>query len=274
VSRAALIAVVLLLVVPAAARAGTLTLGALAPPGKGTMNCGYDYAVYVPGPGPVGGDSPPAPVPAYTVPDGGGVITSWSVDDMNAGETVSLMITRFDSPYSTQIVERSAPEQVTTTDAVNTFPTHLPVQAGEEISLDVPAVGHIPRGCYWYTGDYSDFTYVSNDRVADGQSSQFTNGEGGFESSRVSVRATLDTSASSPPPPPPHYPGSACLVPKLHGLPLIKAKQLLAARSCRLGKLTRRRSRRMRAGRVIGQSPPPGTSLDPGGAVSLRIAHR
>jgi hypothetical protein len=264
-----------MLACPAAASAGTFTLGALAPPGGATMNCGYEHAVYVPGPGPAGGNSQPAPppVPTYTVPDGGGVITSWSVDDMDAGETVSLMITRFDTSYSTVVVERSAPAHVATTDSVNTFPTHLPVQAGEEIALDVPGIGHVARGCYWYTGNHSDFALVGNDRVDDGQSSRFVNGEGGFESSRVSVRATLDTSPTSVSPPPPGSP--ACQVPRLRRLRLIRAKQRLAAAGCRLGKVSKRRSRRAHAGHVIGQSPPPGTNIPAGGSVSVRIAvHR
>ena len=166
---------------------------------------------------------------------------------MDAGEAVRLTITRFKTGYSATILERSALRRVATANGVNTFAIRLPVHGGEQIGLDVPAQDrHIPRGCYWYTGAHRDFAYVADDRRADGQVTPFTNGEGGFESSRVSVRATIDTRATPAGGPLPPI-RSGCEVPQLRGLSLFRAKQALAANECGLGKVTRRRSRMRRA---------------------------
>ena len=266
------IAALLVLACAAAARAGTI--GELAPQGKATINCGYENALYLPGQPGSQNAIPPAGGVLYTVPAGGGTITSWSVNNMDAGATVRLAITRFETGFNGVIVARSAAEHVAKVDAVNTFATHIPVHGGEQIGLDVPAVDRrLPRGCYWYTGNYYDFAYVADDRPADGQSTPFVNGEGGFEKSRVSVRATIDTRAR-PGGRAPQPSGVGCDIPQLRGLTLFRAEQALAARHCDVGKVVRRRSRRARAGRVISQNPSAGASLPAGGRVSLLVASR
>jgi hypothetical protein len=60
-----------------------------------------------------------------------------------------------------------------------------------------------------------------------------------------------------------------CLVPRLRGVGLSRAKALLRKAGCRLGRLIARRRKTARRGRVIGQSPRPATVLAPGAKVSV-----
>jgi subtilisin family serine protease len=65
---------------------------------------------------------------------------------------------------------------------------------------------------------------------------------------------------------------TACLVPRLRNLTLVAAKRLLAKRGCRLGRVSRARSRRVRRGRVVAQRPAPGIRLARGARVRLVLS--
>lgn len=62
-----------------------------------------------------------------------------------------------------------------------------------------------------------------------------------------------------------------CLVPRLRGVGLRKAKALLRKSGCGVGKLRTAKGRAARRGRVLGQSPRPATVLIPGAKVSLTL---
>jgi RTX calcium-binding nonapeptide repeat (4 copies)/PASTA domain len=73
------------------------------------------------------------------------------------------------------------------------------------------------------------------------------------------------------PPPPPSATKPACVVPRLRGRSLAKAKVLLVRAHCSLGKVTRVRSR-VKRGTVLKQSPAPGLRRARGTKVSLRVS--
>ena len=75
----------------------------------------------------------------------------------------------------------------------------------------------------------------------------------------------------APPPPPPHATKPACIVPKLRGRMLARARVLLARAHCSVGKVTRVRSR-VKRGLVLRQTPAPGSRKAPGAKVSLRVS--
>jgi hypothetical protein len=56
-------------------------------------------------------------------------------------------------------------------------------------------------------------------------------------------------------------PGDRCVVPRLKGLRPVTARRRLIASGCTVGTITRRPSRRVRRGRVVGQSEPAGIRL-------------
>jgi beta-lactam-binding protein with PASTA domain len=62
------------------------------------------------------------------------------------------------------------------------------------------------------------------------------------------------------------------VVPRVIGLTLGRAKQRIRSRHCSVGRV--RRARASRAGRVIGQSPRPGTTRRRGFPVKLVVGRR
>ena len=78
------------------------------------------------------------------------------------------------------------------------------------------------------------------------------------------------TTTTAPPPPPP--PVHACVVPKLVGLSLAKAKRLLAQAGCTLGKVARKPSRHSKRRTVLRQRTKRGVSKPAGFKVALTVA--
>ena len=65
---------------------------------------------------------------------------------------------------------------------------------------------------------------------------------------------------------------TACAVPRLRGLTLAVARRTLAKRGCRLGRVSRVRSRRIARGRVVAQRPKPGLRLRLGARVAVALS--
>jgi subtilisin family serine protease len=63
-----------------------------------------------------------------------------------------------------------------------------------------------------------------------------------------------------------------CTVPRLRGLTLIGAKRALVKRGCKLGRISRTYSRRVRRGRVVAQRPRPGLRLRRGAKVAVELS--
>jgi hypothetical protein len=69
-------------------------------------------------------------------------------------------------------------------------------------------------------------------------------------------------------PPPPRR----CVVPRLRGKTLKKAKAALKTAHCSLGKVTRKRNSKVKKGRVISQQPTPGTRKGSGFRVTVVLS--
>jgi hypothetical protein len=80
--------------------------------------------------------------------------------------------------------------------------------------------------------------------------------------------------APPPPPapqPPAPVPAPVCSVPKVVGRLLARARRMILARHCSVGRVRRARSRRALRGRVLRQTPRPGTKLRNRGRVHLVV---
>jgi hypothetical protein len=77
-----------------------------------------------------------------------------------------------------------------------------------------------------------------------------------------------------PPPQPPPPPAPACVVPRVIGMTLSRARTRIRARRCRVGRVRRARARRSLRGRVVGQSPRPGARRANGFRVNLVVGRR
>src|SRR6266545_1053605 len=78
--------------------------------------------------------------------------------------------------------------------------------------------------------------------------------------------------AAAPTAPPPPPPARGCVVPKVTGKPLAKAKKMLAAAHCSTGRVRRAVSAKVKAGSVISERPQAGTHLASGGKVNLVVS--
>jgi subtilisin family serine protease len=65
---------------------------------------------------------------------------------------------------------------------------------------------------------------------------------------------------------------TVCTVPRLRGLTLVGAKRRLVKQGCRLGRVTKTYSRRVRRGRVVGQRPAPGLRRTRGAKVAVVLS--
>jgi subtilisin family serine protease len=63
-----------------------------------------------------------------------------------------------------------------------------------------------------------------------------------------------------------------CTVPRLRGLTMIGAKRALVKKGCRLGRISRTYSRRVRRGRIVAQRPRPGLRLRRGAKVAVVLS--
>jgi hypothetical protein len=129
----------LALLAPASSEAAT-TIGKLDPvPNGGTCQAGNVYLETIV-------DTIGFPGLRYTVPAGGGVITSWGTrPDATGGQRAALKTLRDNGPTVT--VLGASVLQDLTPSVPNSFPTRIPVGGGESIGYAVPA-GSTSQACY------------------------------------------------------------------------------------------------------------------------------
>jgi hypothetical protein len=76
----------------------------------------------------------------------------------------------------------------------------------------------------------------------------------------------------APPPPPPPVQPRRCVVPRVIGKRLQAARRAIARANCRVGRVRRARSKRVRRGLVLAQSPRPGRRMANGARVRLVVS--
>jgi hypothetical protein len=181
---------------------------------------------------------------SYTVPKAG-VITSWSFED--GASTVSglkLKVGRSVGGGNYKIVADAA-AGTQNTNAVNTYPAHIPVKAGDLIGLYTSLYGSLCSA----NGGGGDTNVFATSDVAPGTTTSFTSESG----SRFPVSATVALD---------------CVVPNLKGKTLTAAKKALKAHSCTLGTVT---PKGQTTGTVVSQNPAAGQTLAPGAKVNVRL---
>lgn len=148
-----LVAMAVLIVVPSSAEA-QVSIGELAPNPEPFCTSGpYEN---VPGPG--------TSLSTYTVPTSG-VVTSWSTKaTAGAGQTLTFKVYQRVSEGFYKVVGHDGP-QALVPNAVNTFKTAIPVQAGDVIgNNDLAHVEEVPNACEFETGNSSDIIECSEEQ--------------------------------------------------------------------------------------------------------------
>jgi hypothetical protein len=175
---------------PSAAIAATTSLGATAGAGSWTCAAGFDLVQIS------------STAPNYTVPAGGGTITSWStLADASMLGPVGLQVWKHTTGDSYQLVGAS-PLVALTPSVVNTFPlaTPIPVLAGDLLGLRVEGVALCGQ---FGTGTYGALIGPNPSVGAVDLMTVYTGTD-------LNIQATLDSTAPPPPPPPPPPPSTGC----------------------------------------------------------------
>ena len=99
----------------------------------------------------------------------------------------------------------------------------------------------------------------------------FTDGTYGYHCDMLPSVMHGSFTVGDPPPPPPSPPPAKCVVPKVVGKSLAKAKRRLSAAHCRTGSVRHGRSR-LRRGFVYWQSKKPGARLPRGPKIGMHVS--
>lgn len=92
---------------------------------------------------------------AYAVPAGGGVITSWShFARAGAGQSLKFKVFRLQTVPDYAVVGHSSTEPLMPSQ-LNTFPTRIPVQAGDLLGQVIPGTSS-SIGCIFSTASVTD----------------------------------------------------------------------------------------------------------------------
>ena len=194
-----------------------------------------------------------------------GTITSFSVNSGSTTGTVTLRVVRPAKGGRFTGVGTSAP--LTLVGGVQSATTTLPVRSGDLIGIE-----NATSALLFDVGSATTFTaYYALPVLGDGASSAPSNIH---SSSRLLLSAVLQYT------PPPTGGGAVtgapsvaqCVVPKLRNLSLAKARQVLEAANCKLGKVTRVRDKRVKRGRVVSQTPEANWRRDVGAKVAVKVS--
>jgi hypothetical protein len=146
-SRGSVLAASVILVLGCAASAqAQTTVGQLAPANPPLVCSGESFDVTQ---GPTAGANP------YVIP-AAGVITSWSTNAAaGAGQTLAFKVYRPIGAPNYEVLAHQGPVGLTAS-VLNTFPVHIPVQAGDVLGLNTSTGAGIPNACL-FKASPSDF---------------------------------------------------------------------------------------------------------------------
>jgi hypothetical protein len=203
--------------------------------------------------------------PRYDAP-ADGTITSWSV--LATSETNVLVRLKIFRPtmlanFLDLIGESTIQGPLAPSVLNGPFPTSIPVKAGDVLGLNV--VAGTGLGCVRGTlnpGDITEEVDPDNSVVGDTVTT-----DSFIDPTRINVAATLSVPEPGGPSPSPAPPsGQNCVVPKVKGKKLKRAKKKLRNGDCRIGKVKGDKS-----GKVKKQNPKPGTVLPAGSSVNVKL---
>jgi hypothetical protein len=171
---------------------------------------------------------------------------------------------------------------------VETFPTDLPIQAGDLIGIDNGAgSAKIGEGFGGDVGSSQRENFFP--QMAEGTSTStsdeiflYLNTEAAFNADVESVPPVIapispptpvaTPEQTSPPTPAPTGPPTpTCTVPKLNGRSLKSSKVKIRSADCKVGKVMRKPGAKASTGKVVGQNKKPGTVLPAGTVVNVTL---
>jgi hypothetical protein len=224
------------------------------------------------------------------VAEADGTVTRWRVLDATAVPGYSVNVVH-EYPGGIWTVTASS-EEITPVESlgVQTFPTDLPIHAGEYVELNVPNGGRFVGvfGASRYSG-FQPGLALGESRTANFLESPFP--ERGYETPQVfGYNADIEYPSLVPPVVPPTVaptgssnssqaapvesavgPTAQCVVPKVVGKKLRSAKRLLRKANCRIGLVSTKNGATAATGKVVRQAPNPGKTAPAHAPVSLKV---
>jgi hypothetical protein len=199
-----------------------------------------------------------------------GTIVRWRLTAANEILGYQLNVLRAEPGGNFTVTASSAEVEPEAEDFIETFPTSLPIHAGEFIALSLPSGGSM--AVYEFPAINVFFESV---HAACGT---YEPEEGGPSPFALGYNADLEPApapapilAPSPSPSPSSVPVAHCIVPKLQGKKLKAAKKKLRAADCKLGTVTKEKGVTAATGKVVKQRPKPGKVLTTGAKVRVKL---
>jgi hypothetical protein len=182
-----------------------------------------------------------------------GTVVSWSVRSNDVGATYALRLLRQTGSSSYLGVGRSPSTGPITSsnDAVYTYTSSLPISNGDNIGVEVSGGSGLPDH---FTGNSSDIDAYAT-TFPDGTSGTFTTSVTGHE---LLLQATV----------------KFCLVPNVHKLKKVAAKDALVAADCGVKVKKKETHKKKFRGKVLKQKKAAGLTLPPGTVVPIVIGQK
>ena len=164
------------------------------------------------------------------------------------------------APAAPTGIAQTAASQTTVSVSWNTSTDNVGV-TGYDLFLNGAQVASTPGTAHTFSGLSCGQTYTVGVEAFDA---------GANRSARSAASASTSSCPVTPPPPPP--PVVKCKVPKLAGKTLAQAKSALTRANCKLGRVTKAYSAKVKKNRVMKQSPAVGRMLAKGAKVNVTLS--
>jgi hypothetical protein len=216
---------------------------------------------------------PSAPIPSNaTIAPISGTVVSWTIGGADAVPGYNLVVLR-KNPSGTYTVTAASPLVTPNGTGAQSFPSGLPIQAGEIVGLNYPITATI--GVLSATSTVASFAATLSVGAEAAPASEGSNTISPAFNATIESTPTFQPPVLQPPVTQPVAPAPTpeahCVVPKLNGKKLKAAKKMIRAADCKVGLVSKKNGVKVASGKVIKQSPKPGKVLPVHTGVSVKL---
>jgi hypothetical protein len=215
---------------------------------------------------------PSAPIPSNaTIAPISGTVVSWSIEGASAVSGYNLVVLR-KNLTGTYTVTAASPVVTPTGAAPQSFPSGLPIQAGEIVGVNYPNAATI--GVLPVSSTVAFFTAtltVGAEAASEESSGTLSPAFNATIESTSSVQPPAAQPPAAQPVAPAPAPEAHCVVPRLSGKKLKAAKKKIRAAECKVGLVSKKEGVKATTGKVVKQSPKPGKVLPAKTGVSVKL---
>lgn len=258
----AIVVCMALLLFAAAADGQTVTVGQTLGGAEFSVPCSEatGCAVAVPS-APVSSEAMVAPI--------SGTVVGWSIGGAAAVPGYNIVVLRKNPIGAPFTVTAASPPVTPSGLGTQSFPSALPIQAGELIAVNYPDNGTI--GALTVPSTVAFFTETLTAGAEVTVSSENISSASPAFNATIEKPDPVQPPATQPPTVTPPAIEAHCVVPKLSGKRLKAAKKLVRNAQCKVGLVSTKRGVKSATGKVVQQSPKAGKVLPVHTGVSLKL---